>query len=111
MILEFKRAPNENVINQGCSTSIGSSPTARTSSGWCWRSSARRRRSRVDWSTPRLICNAGDFSRYDAHAIKQVSRHIELILPPLRRDLLMLEKVASTAAGAPRPHRGRSAAC
>lgn len=33
----------------------------------------------VDWSAPRLICIAGDFNRYDDHAVKQMQRNIELI--------------------------------
>jgi hypothetical protein len=32
----------------------------------------------VDWSAPRLICIAGDFNRYDDHAVKQIQRNIEL---------------------------------
>ena len=52
----------------------------------------------VDWSAPRLICVAGDFNRYDDHAVKQIQRNIELIR--YRRfgsDLLMLDLVSTTA--------------
>ena len=52
----------------------------------------------VDWSAPRLICIAGDFSRYDSHAVKQIQRNIELFR--YRRfgpDLLMLDLVAATS--------------
>lgn len=52
----------------------------------------------VDWSAPRLICIAGDFNRYDDHAVKQIQRNIELIR--YRRfggDLLMLDLVAATS--------------
>jgi hypothetical protein len=52
----------------------------------------------VDWSAPRLICVAGDFNRYDGHAVKQIRRNIELIR--YRRfgtDLLMLDLVATTS--------------
>jgi predicted transport protein len=55
----------------------------------------------VDWSAPRLICIAGDFNRYDDHAVKQISRNIELIR--YRRfgsDLLMLGLVATTTGSA-----------
>ena len=34
---------------------------------------------KVEWSSPRLICIAGDFTRYDEHAVKQISRNIELV--------------------------------
>jgi predicted transport protein len=48
----------------------------------------------IDWSAPRLICIAGDFTRYDEHAVKQIARNIELIR--YRRfdgNLLLLELV------------------
>jgi predicted transport protein len=48
----------------------------------------------VDWTAPRLICIAGDFNRYDDHAVKQIQRNIELIR--YRRfgtSLLMLDLV------------------
>lgn len=53
----------------------------------------------VDWSAPRLICIAGDFNRYDDHAVKQMQRNIELIR--YRRfgpELLMLDLVVATSA-------------
>jgi predicted transport protein len=49
---------------------------------------------KVDWSSPRLLCIAGDFTRYDSHAVKQINRSIELIR--YRRfdsDYLMIELV------------------
>ena len=52
----------------------------------------------VDWSAPRPICIAGDFNRYDDHAVKQIQRNIELIR--YRRfgpDLLMLDLLAATS--------------
>jgi predicted transport protein len=53
----------------------------------------------VDWSAPRLICIAGDFNRYDDHAVKQVQRNIELIrYRRVGTDLLMLDLVF-TATG------------
>jgi predicted transport protein len=55
----------------------------------------------VDWSAPRLICIAGDFNKYDEHAVKQMQRNIELIR--YRRfgaDLLMLDLVAATSVKA-----------
>ncbi len=48
----------------------------------------------VDWSAPRLLCIAGDFTRYDEHAVKQIARNIELIrYRRFGEDLLMLELV------------------
>ncbi len=48
----------------------------------------------VDWSAPRLLCIAGDFTRYDEHAVKQIARNIELIrYRRFGETLLMMELV------------------
>ncbi|MFF4714408.1 DUF5655 domain-containing protein [Streptomyces eurythermus] len=61
----------------------------------------------VRWSSPRLICVAGDFTRYDVHAVREHRRSIDLVRYRLfGRDLLGLETVAS-AAGRP-PAAGRT---
>jgi hypothetical protein len=54
----------------------------------------------VDWSSPRLLCIAGDFTQYDEHAVKQINRNIELLR--YRRfgaDLLMIELVHAPKVG------------
>jgi predicted transport protein len=56
----------------------------------------------VEWSSPRLICIAGDFTRYDEHAVKQINRNIELLR--YRRfgdDLLMIELVHAPKVAKP----------
>jgi predicted transport protein len=53
----------------------------------------------VDWSSPRLLCIAADFTRYDGHAVKQINRSIELLR--YRRfgaDLLMIELIHANRA-------------
>src|ERR1700690_3140393 len=61
---------------------------------------------KIDWSGPRLLCIAGDFTRYDEYAVLQIPRNIELLR--YRRyggDLLLLELVrASTTV----PNQRRS---
>jgi predicted transport protein len=55
----------------------------------------------IDWSSPRLVCVASDFTRYDEHAIAQINRTIELVR---YRDydgaFLTLDLMASTSASA-----------
>lgn len=52
----------------------------------------------VDWSAPRLICIAGDFNRYDDHAVKQIQRNIELFrYRRFGQEILMLDLVAATS--------------
>lgn len=46
----------------------------------------------TDWSAPRLICIAANFSRYDVHAVNQIDRNIELVrYRKFGDDLLLLE--------------------
>ncbi len=52
----------------------------------------------IEWSNPRLLCIAGDFTKYDEHAVQQINRTIELIR--YRRygeDLLLFELVNASA--------------
>jgi predicted transport protein len=54
---------------------------------------------KIDWSGPRVLCIAGDFTRYDEYAVGQISRNIELLR--YRRyggDLLLLELVRAGSA-------------
>ncbi|MEV8333072.1 transporter [Streptomyces niveus] len=54
----------------------------------------------VFWSGPRLICIAGDFTRYDVHAVHEHRRSIDLVRYRLfGSDLLGLETVASVRGG------------
>ncbi|HVK55129.1 MAG TPA: DUF5655 domain-containing protein [Burkholderiales bacterium] len=99
VILEYKRSVGENVINQGLfyldwlmdhqaefellvMKKLGADLTAA-----------------IDWSAPRLVCIAADFTKYDAHAVQQINRNIELIRYRLfGKDLLLLELANSSSA-------------
>ncbi|MFN9092423.1 MAG: DUF5655 domain-containing protein [Alphaproteobacteria bacterium] len=98
VILEYKRASNENVINQGLFY-LDWLMNHRKDFQWLVMEKLGKAAAEgVDWSAPRLICIAGDFNRYDDHAVKQIQRNIELIR--YRRfgpELLMLDLVAATS--------------
>ncbi|MDG2246931.1 MAG: hypothetical protein P8L71_11280, partial [Flavobacteriales bacterium] len=51
----------------------------------------------VDWSNPRLLCIAKDFTRYDDYAIGQINRNIELIRYRRFNDNSILFELAGTA--------------
>lgn len=55
--------------------------------------------SEVDWSAPRLVCIAGDFTRYDEHAVTQISRNIELYRYRSYEGLFLLELVNKPSVG------------
>ncbi|MFJ6770695.1 DUF5655 domain-containing protein [Kitasatospora sp. NPDC091257] len=60
----------------------------------------------VDWTSPRIICVAAEFSRYDQHAVREIDRRIDLVRYRLFGDgLLSLDLVASTAGSGARAAR------
>jgi predicted transport protein len=99
VILEYKRASNENVINQGLFYLDWLMDHRKDFQWLVLEKLGKNEADTVDWSAPRLICIAGDFNKYDDHAVKQIQRNIELIR--YRRygpDLLMLDLLAVTTA-------------
>jgi predicted transport protein len=98
VILEYKRALNENVINQGLFYLDWLMDHRKDFQWLVLEKLGKKDAEGVDWSAPRLICIAGDFNKYDDHAVKQMQRNIELIR--YRRfglELLMLDLVAVTS--------------
>ncbi len=99
VIIEYKRATNENVINQGLfyldwlmDHKAEFELLVRDKYG---KDSAKS----IEWSSPRLLCIAGDFTKYDSHAVQQMNRNIELIrYSHYGKDLLLLDLVNSTSA-------------
>jgi predicted transport protein len=97
VIIEYKRSINQNVISQVLSylgwlmdhrgefkllvlERLGPEPAGR-----------------IEWTNPRLLCIAGDFTKHDERAVPQINRNVELIR--YRRfgdDLLLLELVNAT---------------
>ncbi|MDX3850438.1 DUF5655 domain-containing protein [Streptomyces sp. AK02-01A] len=64
--------------------------------------------SQVRWSGPRLVCIAGDFTRYDVHAVREHRRSIDLVRYRFfGTDLLGLETVASVSGGTQAARRAR----
>jgi predicted transport protein len=99
VIIEYKRASNENVINQGLFYLDWLMDHRRGFERQVMERYGKEDAAKVEWSAPRLICIAGDFTRYDEHAVKQISRNIELIR--YRRfgaDLLLLDLMAATTS-------------
>lgn len=48
----------------------------------------------IDWSMPRVICIAGDFTKYDEDAINQMNKNISLLrYKKFGDDLLMFEQL------------------
>lgn len=98
VIFEYKRTTNENVINQGLfyldwlmdhkgefQILVASKLGPATADS-------------IDWSAPRLICVANDFTRYDEYAVRQIDRNVELVrYRDFGANLLAIELVTSVS--------------
>lgn len=47
----------------------------------------------IEWANSRLICIAGDYTKYDSYAVDQINRNIELIRYKKYNELLLLELI------------------
>jgi len=97
VIIEYKRAINEAVINQGLYYLDWLMDHHGEFELLVLKKLGKDYAEKIDWSSPRLLCIAGDFSKYDIHAVKQIPRSIELIrYCKYSPDLLLLELVNAT---------------
>ena len=99
VIIEYKRAMNENVINQGLFYLDWLMDHKAEFVLLVMEKLGKEVSDAIEWPSPRLLCIAGDFTKYDEHAVQQINRNIELIR--YRRygdDLLVLELVNATTA-------------
>ena len=79
VIIEYKRALNENVINQGLFYLDWLMDHRGDFELLVLKRFGEKIAETIEWNTPRLLCIAGDFTKYDEHAVQQISRNIELI--------------------------------
>ena len=99
VIIEYKRAMNENVINQGLFYLDWLMDHKAEFELLTINKLDKDSANSIEWSSPRLICIAGDFTKYDIHAVHQINRNIELMrYSHFGNDLLLLELVNSTTA-------------
>ena len=102
VVIEYKRSSNENVINQGLYYLDWLMGHRKDFEWLVLEKLGAEVAKAVDWSGPRLICIAGDFGKYDEHAVKQMNRNIALIrYRRFEGDLLLLEQLTSASAKQP----------
>ena len=100
VIIEYKRATNENVINQGLFYLDWLMDHRAEFQLLVQNQLGQESAEKIDWSAPRLLCIAGGFSKYDEHAVQQMNRNIELIrYKRFGDDLLLLELMNAASAG------------
>ena len=101
VIVEYKRASNENVINQGLFYLDWLMDHRRDFEWLVLERFGAEEAKAVDWATPRLICIAGDFTKYDAHAVNQMNRNIALVRYRRFGDELLLFELLTSASQRP----------
>lgn len=99
VVIEYKRSSNENVINQGLFYLDWLMGHRKDFEWLVLETLGAEAAKAVDWSGSRLICIAGDFGKYDEHAVKQMNRNIALIrYRKFEGDLLLLEQLTAASA-------------
>ncbi len=99
VIIEYKRATNENVINQGLFYLDWLLDHKAEFQLLVLEKYGKEAKDNIEWSAPRLLCIAGDFTRYDEHAVQQISRNIELLrYKKFGGELLLFDLVNATSA-------------
>lgn len=93
VILEYKKHKNQNVINQGLYY-LDWMMDHKADFGKLVRKNTDIDEDEIEWSSPRLICIAPDFTKYDSYAVEQIDQNIELMrFKQYENDLLLLELV------------------
>ena len=102
VILEYKRAVSENVVSQGLYYLDWLLDHKAEFKLLVLDRFGRQAADSIEWSAPRLICIAADFTKFDKHAIRQINRNIDLVrYRRFGEDLLVLELATRVSAGVP----------
>lgn len=98
-IIEYKRSTNENVINQGLYYLDWLMDHKAEFEKLVTKAYGVDEAEKIDWSSPRLICIAGNFTKYDEYAVQQINRNIELLrYVRFDQDFLLLEMVRAVTS-------------
>lgn len=99
VIIEYKRTLNENVINQGLYYLDWLMDHKGEFTMLAMKKFGADVADQIEWSSPRLLCIAGDFTKFDGYAVQQINRNIELLrYCRYGADLLLLELVNASSA-------------
>ena len=97
VIIEYKRQSNKNIINHGLFCLDWLIDHQADFKLLVMEKIGKESADTIDWSAPCLVCVAADFTRYDAHAVKQMKRNIKLIrYRKFGDNLLILDLLTAT---------------
>lgn len=101
VIFEYKRSMKENVINQGLFYLNWLLDHKDSFKVLVIEKLGLKEADKIDWTMPRVVCIAGDFTKYDESAIKQMNRNVSLIrYKKFGSYLLMFEHINENVATA-----------
>ncbi len=103
VIIEYKRSTNENVINQGLFYMDWLMDHKATFTLLIQEKLSKAESKNIEWNNPRLLCIAGDFTKFDEHAVKQMNRNIELIRYRKFSDNLILFELVNVVSAQSSP--------
>jgi predicted transport protein len=99
VIIEYKRALNENVINQGLYYLDWLLDHKAEFTLLVQKHCGHGESEKIDWPGARLLCIAGEFTKYDEHAVSQINRNIELLRYRRYGDGLLLLELVNARQG------------
>ena len=103
VIIEYKRHSSENIINQGLFYMYWLMDHQADFKLLTIKKLGDKQAEEINWSLPRLVCIAADFTRYDEHAIKQMNHNIELIRYRIFGGNLLLLELLTAVKGTTSP--------
>ena len=98
VIIEFKRTTNENVVNQGLYYLDWLLDHKAEFQLIVLEKIGKDAAASIEWDNARLICIAGDYTKYDSYAVDQMKRNIELLRYKKFENLILLELVNATVS-------------
>ncbi|MFI9261400.1 transporter [Streptomyces sioyaensis] len=107
VIVEYKRSRDQNVISQALSYLSWLLDHQHEFESLVKEKLGTEDAEAIDWSNPRLVCIAGDFTDHDPKAIEVIGRRMDLVSYRVFDDVLTLQLVASVA-GSSSPARGKA---
>ncbi|MGW1379419.1 DUF5655 domain-containing protein [Streptomyces sp. NPDC002446] len=107
VIVEYKRFRDQNVTNQALSYLSWLHDHHHEFENLVKERLGTEAAEAIDWSNPRLVCIAGDFTHHDTVAVEMIGRRIDLVSYRVFEDVLTLQLVDSVA-GATSLARGRA---
>ncbi|MGY1435392.1 DUF5655 domain-containing protein [Streptomyces reniochalinae] len=108
VIVEYKRSRDQNVINQALSYLVWLRDHHHEFERLVSDRFGAEAAGAVDWSNPRVVCVAGEFTYHDTVAVEEIGRRIDLVSYRVFDDVLTLRLIASVAGAGGSSSRGKA---